>query len=137
MVPGALLLAMLLSACGSSLPQAPTTRHRRADFREVPYPPPAALVETVPPRPDERAVWVDGFWEFASGNYVWRRGGWVSPPPRGLHAPWVSRFTRDGRIMFAESAWFDSEGRRLPDPEVKVPARTPANEITGEFQAPR
>jgi hypothetical protein len=130
-------MASLSSACASSLPQPPNIRHRRADFREVPYPPPAALVETVPPRPDEHALWVDGYWDFASGSYVWRRGGWVTAPPGALHAPWVSRFTRDGRIMFAESAWFDAKGRRLSDPELKVPARTPPNEMTGEFQAPR
>lgn len=123
--------------CGSSLPEPPLGRHRPSDFREVPYPPPAALVETVPPRPDDRAVWVDGYWEFAQGSYLWRRGGWVDAPAGARMAPWAARYTSDGRLLFAKTTWFDARGKLLPDPETKRAAYTPANEITGEFQAPR
>ena len=132
-----LIAAFATTACGGLLPEPPLARHRPSDFREVPYPPPAALVETVPPRPDDRAVWVDGYWEFAQDNYVWRRGGWLHAPDGARMAPWAARYTADGRLLFAKSTWFDAQGRTLPDPDTKRAAFTPPNEITGEFQAPR
>ena len=131
------MASFALSACGGSLPEPELGRHRPTDFSEVPYPPPAALVETVPPRPDDRAVWVDGYWEFAQDSYVWRRGGWMHAPAGARMAPWAARYTPDGRLLFAKTIWFDARGEPLPDPEALRAAYTPPNEITGEFQAPR
>jgi hypothetical protein len=133
-----LLIAGYVSlACGSSLPEPARGRHHPSDYREVPYPPPAALVETVPKPPDDRAVWVDGYWDFAQGGYIWRRGGWIHPPEGSFRAPWSAYYTTDGRLLFAKTLWFDRRGKRLPEPDLKRPAYTPPNEITGEFQAPR
>lgn len=132
-----LSLAALSAACGASLARPALTSHRPDDFIEVPYPPPAALVETVGPKPGATAVWVSGYWDWAPGQYVWLRGGWVAPPEGYHHAPWVSRYANDGRILFARTVWFDARGRRVPDPELVAPATTPPNYVTSEFQAPR
>lgn len=44
----------------------------------VPYPPPPAQVETVPPAPTNRAcVYLDGQWEFVARDWQWQPGGWV------------------------------------------------------------
>ena len=94
-------------------------------------------METVPPQPSSSAVWVNGYWDWGQGKYVWLRGGWVDPPEAYSHAPWVSTFTTDGRLLFARTVWFDGRGRQVADPEIVKPAYTPPNYITSEFQAPR
>lgn len=126
-----------LAGCAHALPEPEHADHPPGDFIEVPYPPPAALVETVPPRPKGDFVWVDGYWNWARTQFVWQRGGWVPAREAARLAPWVSHYTNDGRILFAKDVWFDRDGRVLHDPEPAVPAYTPPNEITGEFQTPR
>jgi hypothetical protein len=44
----------------------------------VPYPPPPANVETVPPTPSNPAcVYWDGQWVFGARDWQWMSGGWV------------------------------------------------------------
>jgi hypothetical protein len=131
------LLASLFVACTTPLPRSPTTTHDWDDFVEVPYPPPAALIETLPPRPSQTAVWVHGYWDWAQERYVWVRGGWVDPPEGYRHAPWLSLYTPDGRLLFARTTWVDGDGRRVANPKVVAPAYTPPNHVTSEFQTPR
>ena len=132
------LLLLVLLGCGSGLPAPEATQHPLAAYAEVPYPPPAALVETVPPRPArEGVVWVDGEWTSRGNEYVWRRGGWVQPPPRSRFAPWRSWYRRDGRLMMAPGTWYDSKGERLRRPQPVVPAFSPPNEVTSESQTGR
>ncbi len=134
----ALLACFGLLSCGGSLPSAPATDHPLSAYIEVPYPPPAALAEMVPPRPDRPGVvWVDGEWRFHGDAYVWRRGGWVTPPPASRFAAWRSWYRRDGRLMLAPGGWYDAQHRRLRPPQPLVPAETPANEVTSEFQTGR
>jgi len=134
----ALLASFGMLACGGSLPRAPATDHPLSAYIEVPYPPPAALAEMVPPEPDRAGVvWIDGEWRHHGGSYVWRRGGWVTPPPASRFAPWRSWYRRDGRLMLAPGGWYDAEHRRLRPPQSVVPAETPANEVTSEFQTGR
>lgn len=126
------LLFVALAGCGSSLPRPETTVHQQRDFEEVPYPPPAALVELIPEPPREAAVWVDGQWTFQGRFYSWERGNWVIPPARARHAPWRYVFTEDGRILFAPGIWYDAQGRRMEGPEPVAHASTPPNEFTPE-----
>jgi len=99
----------------------------------VPYPPPAALAETVPERPDRAGlVWLDGEWMYRGSTFVWRRGGWVVAPPAGRFATWQTRYTDDGRLLMASGSWYDERGRPLALIEPLRPATTPANEITPE-----
>lgn len=120
------------AGCGSSLSGPPLARHRPADFVEVPYPPPAALAETVPPRARREAVWIDGEWTYQGRIFVWQRGGWVIVPPGVSHAPWRVVYDRDGRLLLAPGIWYGARGRRIAPPEILVAARTPANEFTPE-----
>lgn len=132
----ALLLA--LAACSSTLPAPERARHPLAAFREAPYPPPAALAETVPERPaNPGVVWIDGEWVLHGSAYVWRRGGWVVPPPAGRFAPWQAWYRRDGRLMLASGTWYDAKNQRIRRPQPVLDAATPPNEITSEFQTGR
>jgi hypothetical protein len=122
--------------CSSSLPLPPEAKHPARAFIEVPYPPPAALVETVPEAP-EGCVWVDGHWIWRGRYYVWQRGGWLRPPPEAGYATWQSVFSRDGRLLFAPGAWYDKSSRQLAAPELVAVARTPPNQLTVETEAAR
>ncbi|RYZ08354.1 MAG: hypothetical protein EOO73_07845 [Myxococcales bacterium] len=132
-----LALALLLIGCGGSLPAPPLTEHPLAAYAEVPYPPPAALAETVPDKPKADVVWVDGEWVFHGEGYVWRRGGWVTAPPKSKFAPWHSWYRSDGRLMMARGTWYDEQRQRLRPPRPATPAETPPNQVTSEFQTGR
>lgn len=133
-----LLLLLLLGGCGSPLPAPETAQHPLDAYAVVPYPPPAALSETVPPQPPRAgAVWIDGEWVTHGDSYVWRRGGWVVPPAHSRFAPWRAWYRRDGRLMLARGTWYDAKGERVRSPQPIVPAYTPPNEITSEFQTGR
>jgi hypothetical protein len=137
-VPSLLLASILSAACSSSLPMPPVTAHPKRAFEEVPYPPPAALVEVVPDPPkNDDAVWLDGFWIWRGRYYVWQRGGWLVPPEGGAYATWQSVLARDGRIVFAPGAWYDDGGRPLPAPKTILYARSPPNQTTVETEAAR
>ena len=134
------MLALLLSTlgCGSSLPAPARAEHPLSAFAEVPYPPPAALAETVPERPKlASAVWIDGEWVLHGSSYVWRRGGWVVPPPTSRFAPWQTWYRRDGRLMLAKGTWYDARHERLRTPQPVAPATTPPNDVTSEYQTGR
>jgi hypothetical protein len=131
------LLSAVASGCGSSLPAPELSRHPQAAFLEVPYPPPAALVEAIPEPAPDGAVWVDGHWVWRGRYYVWQRGGWVRPPENATYATWVSVLTKDGRLMFAPGAWYSAERAPLPWPNPVVPASIPPNAVTLETESPR
>src|SRR5690606_39182963 len=131
-------LGLVALGCSSSLPAPPVAMHPRRAFIEVPYPPPAALVEVVPERPDETgAVWLDGHWIWRGRYYVWQRGGWMVPPEGAAYATWRSVLTSDGRLVFAPGAWYGPDRRELPPPKTIAVARTPPNQITAETEAAR
>lgn len=127
----------LLSACGAYLTAPRTATHPARAFVEVPYPPPAALPETVPEKPNADVVWLDGEWMFVNSSYVWRRGGWVVAPQVGNFAPWSTRYTDDGRLLLASGTWYDARSRPMPFVEPLVAASTPPNELTRESQVGR
>jgi hypothetical protein len=132
-----LFIPLLAWACGGSLPQPSPATHGADVYREVPYPPPAALAETIPAHPDADAVWIDGEWVFSAGSYTWQRGGWVVPPQEGRFAPWHAYYRADGSLMLAPGTWYDARGRRLPNLEPRLEAYTPPNEFTSESEVGR
>jgi hypothetical protein len=110
-----------VSACRGGLARPPSAPQPESAFVDVPYPPPAAHVETVPPRPPG-AVWIDGQWSWDGTRWDWAPGGWVIAP-RGAHfAPWTLRLEPDGRLRFASAAWRDVAGRELAPPAMLAPA---------------
>lgn len=126
-----------LGACGSNFPEPRTTVHANTDYVEVPYLPPAALVEVAGEPPSDRCVWYDGHWVWRGDKYVWKRGGWAAIEGDVAYAPWKTLVLTDGRIMFAEGTWYDAQGHKVPAPEVLRAAETPPNEATSEFESPR
>ena len=132
-----MLAAFVLQGCSSALPGPEVAVHPGRAFVEVPYPPPAGLVEVVPEAPADDAVWVDGHWVWRGRYYVWSRGGWLRPPANAAYATWQSRLKKDGRLLFAPGAWYDDKHRSITPPEPLVVARTPPNQTTPETEAAR
>jgi hypothetical protein len=116
---------------------APETQHPARAYIEVPYPPPAALVEQVPEPAPPETVWLDGHWIWRGRYYVWQRGGWVKPPPNAAYATWRSQLAKDGRLLFAPGAWYDASARDVIPPQVVLKAKTPPSQTTPETEAPR
>ena len=142
--PAAVLGALLVS-CGAQLPVPPTGPHPAGstNYVEVPFPPPAARVEVVPPHPREaNAVWVDGEWSWQGKRWVWLPGGWVAPPAGAYFAPWLVYRLDSGRLLFAPGAWHATKGEKLPNPIVLEAARNgvqdeaPAHGATSAPAAP-
>lgn len=133
------LLSIAGAACASSLPEPARAVHPARAFIEVPYPPPAALVEVVPERPEDGddLVWVDGHWVWRGRYYVWQRGGWIQPPENAAYASWQAMLSSDGRLLFAPGAWYDETQRELAPPAPVRVARTPPNQLTPETEAAR
>lgn len=131
-------LAPWLFACGGSLPRPPIGEHPLSAYVEVPYPPPAALAETIPDKPEQAGVvWVDGEWVYHGEGFVWRRGGWVMAPPASQFAAWRTFYRSDGRLMMARGTWYDEARQRFRPPKPVAPAETPPNQVTSEFQTGR
>jgi hypothetical protein len=116
------MAAVTASACGGGLPRPETAPQPQTAFVEVPYPPPAARVETVPPRPERGGVWVDGQWSWDGARWDWTPGGWVLPARDARFARWALQLLPDGRLRFAPAAWRDKAGRELTPPPVLAPA---------------
>jgi hypothetical protein len=105
---------------------------------EVPYPPPAALAETVTRRPKQSgAVWVEGSWDFRGKTYSWQRGGWTVPPANARFARSDVAYPLDGRVLFAPGTWYDAKGNILDQLQPIVPAATPRNDYTSETETAR
>ncbi len=100
----------------------------------MPYPPPAAFAEVVPPKPNGDALWIDGHWAWRGGQFVWERGGWVAPPAGSRFAHWRIRYAQDGTLLFAEETWYDPNLKPMPSPKKVLEAFTPPNELTPESQ---
>lgn len=130
-------VSIVLGSCASSVPGPQLLAHPPDAYVEVPYPPPAALVEVVPASPSSTLVWLDGYWTWQGKLYVWMRGGWVFVPAGERFAPWQSFYTRNGLLMFAPGSWYMPDGTRVRPPAIQVSAYTPPNEVTGEFQTAR
>jgi hypothetical protein len=123
MMAGAAIVASAAGACGLSIPEPARAPQPDDAFAEVPYPPPAARVETLPPRPRADARWIDGQWSWDASRWTWMPGGWVSAPPASRFARWNLRRLRDGRLEFAPASWRDVAGRELAAPPFLASAR--------------
>jgi hypothetical protein len=109
----AMLLLALLPACSTSLPKPPAGLVPPSEMIEVPYPPPPARVEDIPPRKASGEVWIDGQWEWDGKAWKWREGAWMTPPPNAYFTPWMTKRRGDGQLLFARAEWRDKSGRPL------------------------
>lgn len=112
---GLILAALLHTACYSSLSRPPRGKVPPDAFEEVvPYPPPAARVETVPPQKSEGEVWIDGQWDWDGKTWKWVPGAWMRPPESASSfTPWSLKRAEDGRLHFARATWRAADGRAL------------------------
>jgi len=131
-VTGMLAIGSLVLACGASKLPAPSyTSHPTSALVEVPYPPPPARVEWVPPRPKgDVVVWIDGEWTWRGRRWAWRAGRWVVPPANASFAPWTS--VRDGLGSFhvAQGVWRDPQGNEVAAPKALALGMPSAGPIT-------
>lgn len=104
---------MCVPACSGSLPKPPTGPAARDAMVEVPYPPPPARTETIPPQKSTAAVWLDGQWEWDGKDWKWLPGSWMTPPANAYFTPWATERRPDGRLFFSRAAWRSRDGRSL------------------------
>ncbi|MDP9149116.1 MAG: hypothetical protein M3O36_04125, partial [Myxococcota bacterium] len=103
-------------ACGGTLPVAPYMAQPESALGPVPYPPPPARVEFLPPRPSKTSVWVDGEWAWRARRWSWRPGRWTVPRNGARFSPWALVRGEDGTLYFASGAWRDAKGVAWPEP---------------------
>ena len=108
-VTRALWLAATLpvSACSHSLPVPATGPHTGDEPVIVPYPPPPARVEVVPPAPPalKGSVWVDGEWQWKGRRWVWQPGQWELPYAGSYYAPATTIRLADGSLAYFPGNW--------------------------------
>lgn len=92
--------------CSSPIPVPRTGPHTGDEPIVVPYPPPPARPEILPPVnvPGEGAVWVDGEWEWRGTRWVWQEGRWEIPPGSYYARPVTIRLA-DGRLAWFRGSW--------------------------------
>lgn len=106
------LTLALASACSSSPLRLPEIGpHVDEAPVIVPYPPPPARVEIVPPAPGKTEVWVDGQWIWRGNRWVWQAGGWQITPKNSYYAPPVTLRQQDGSLAYFEGG-FRERARR-------------------------
>lgn len=103
----------LFPACSPGLPRPPGGPVTAGETIEVPYPPPAARVETIPARKATGQVWLDGQWEWDGKSWKWHDGAWTTPPPDAYFTPWATKRRADGQLLFTRAEWRDKAGRPL------------------------
>lgn len=106
------------TGCGvTTLPSPPFAPHPTSALAEVPFPPPPARVEKVPPSPSARAAWIDGEWTFRGRKWMWIRGRWVEPPVGARYSPWAIVRDKEGTLWEARGTWRDAHGEEIDPPK--------------------
>jgi hypothetical protein len=123
------LLAFALVACGHRYPSPPYSPQPTSALVPVPIEPPPARAERVPPRPSDRAVWIDGEWSWRRRRWVWTPGRWVEPPSGLTYSPWVTVRGADGTLYFAPSAWRTARGETAPAPRALAVANVESGAV--------
>ena len=95
----------VVAGCAPRLPVAPRGSHADDMPELVPFPPPPARVELIPPRPNQEAVWIDGTWMWTGGRYEWQPGGWAQPVPGATYAPANLVRRRNGELLYYRGVW--------------------------------
>jgi WXXGXW repeat (2 copies) len=102
-----------------------------ADRAYSPKPPPAPIAERpAGPRPQRRAEWVPGYWDWdpSRAEFVWMGGIWQVPTPGTI---WVgSQFLRDGGGWYRRPGFWSRRRGPVavattfsdPDPDARPPA---------------
>jgi hypothetical protein len=115
------LVLLLPCACARvpTPPAAPANLdiapHTGDEAAIVPYPPPPAMVETIPDRPSPNALWLDGHWEWTGRDFSWRRGQWdILPAPGAYYAPATTVRRPNGQLFYYVGRWHLADGTPSP-----------------------
>lgn len=114
----ALFAAVALAATGCATSQpAPPASYAGTRVYEAP---PAPLVETVPPAPDNESYWIPGHWTWSGQGYAWSSGHWVQSRPGMVYqqAYWSQK---DKAWTYHPGRWV-AEGAPLVSDDVPPPA---------------
>ena len=98
-------VAVSLCACAPGLPLAAIGPHIDEEPVIVPYPPPPARVEVIPPSHKDTEVWVDGQWLWRGRRWLWEAGGFVVPPKDSYYAPAITLRQADGTLAYFEGGF--------------------------------
>jgi hypothetical protein len=87
----------------------------------VPYPPPPAKVETMPPAPTNPAcVYLDGQWTFGSRDWQWVAGAWVIAPGGCAFVRqrlfWLALGSEGSELRFRPGRWVQTSNNALDCP---------------------
>ncbi|MBK9261353.1 MAG: hypothetical protein IPM54_16310 [Polyangiaceae bacterium] len=98
--------SLVLSACNkSALPLPKMGANESTTSITVPYPPPPARPEIVPPKAGDRVVWIDGAWIWDRRRWVWQRGRWEVPPTGAHYAHAKIVQLPDGTLGWVPGGW--------------------------------
>ena len=126
---GTLLVCATTFGCGGRHAEAPRGAHPPNDAVVVPYPPPPAKVEEVPPQPSGTCTWTDGYWEF-SDRWEWQPGEWVVPQAHCRLAP-VELRRQAGQLWHARPRWYP-DNVTLLGPQSACPNPPPCPRTSSE-----
>ncbi|MSP24135.1 MAG: hypothetical protein EXR75_03005 [Myxococcales bacterium] len=119
----ALVFGAITFTCTPHLPTPPDGPHAGDAPLIVPYPPPVARVELIPPRRRQEAVWLDGAWAWRVDRWSWTRGKWaLVPEPGAYYAPPMTVRRRNGELFHFAGQWHRADTSPI------LEARAPATE---------
>jgi hypothetical protein len=104
--------------CVATTHSPPTAASIQAVGIEVDTPPPAALPEVIEAADADDSVWVDGYWDWSGGRWVWLRGGCVKPPQSAAYFPGFVSYGEAPRILYVAPSWVSNTGKALSPPKV-------------------
>lgn len=119
------LLCLLLATSGCAIISSSSTSssdQNRVTIEVNAQPPPDKVekAEARPPSPGFGHIWVNGYWDYLDGNYVWRAGRWTQSRPDYEYVR--ARYEFDGKTwLFHRPHW---KRRRAAEP-APTPAATP------------
>ncbi len=86
---------------------------------------PAPIREVRTPQPTPEAIWIDGFYEWAGGEWVWLAGTWSQPPVQD--AIWIPtvEVNLGGRTVIRPGSWRTYAGIRVQGGTPREQPRNP------------
>jgi len=122
-------LALALIRCSTSLPHPAYVAQPTSALVEASRVPPPSRVEMVPPRPDDRSVWIDGEWTWRRGRWSWLVGRWVLAPSGARFSPWAFVRAPDGTLWVAAGTWRNVNGAPVEAPRALAVASVESVEV--------
>ena len=107
------MAGLLLAACSGPRVAVPATGSHSDHPVPVPYAPPVARVETIPARPSDTALWVDGHWEWEGWSYSWVAGSWQELPQAGAFYAPATTVRQKGQLYHFVGVWHGADGKPL------------------------